>query len=196
MRVLTSISTLPDLQRYVDYLRTLNPERSDSAEYLLLKEFMRFSPEKFAREIGKNEVQFSKTVNNIKGELNKKIKHVVRIEKMNSILPSVGDHNFTYGRNLGAKPVKVQKTHCICIKDTIFGSFYHRAKFFRGVIYSYFIHGDKYYVINRDKPGDMKYGISESEYEEGHFKNHFTNLRDWRINQIIYSNSEFSGSAD
>jgi hypothetical protein len=152
----------------------------------MIKDFMKFSPEKFARQIGKNEIQFSKTINSIKGELNKKIKHVTRIQKMNSVLPDIGW--FPY-RLMGGEFVNVQRTHCICVKENVFNSVYAK-KFFRGVVYSYFVYNGKYHVFHRDKPGDIRYGTSQWECDDKYFFDHFENFRNWKINQIIYSNSE------
>lgn len=187
MWVLKNISSLIDLERYIDHLRTLNPDCSDQKEFLMLKDFMKFSPERFAREIGKNEIQFSKTINNIKGELNKKIRHVIRIEKMNSVLPDIGEVIYN-DRNKGF--IKSQRTYCVCIKDTVFNSVYPK-KFFRGVVYSYFVYNGKYHVFHRDKPGNIRYGTSQWECDENHFVHHFENFREWKINQIMYSSSGF-----
>jgi hypothetical protein len=187
LKVLKEIRSVGELGKYIDYLRSVNPDHPDHPEYLLLKEFMRFSPEKFAREVDKNEIQFSKEINNIKGELNKKLKHVIRIKKMNSILPEVGLYEFSprYGLPPGTiTRLKVVKLHCIAIQDSVV-NLYRPLKFFRGVIYSYFTFENRYYLFHRDKPGGF---TVELESQNGEFfKKNFVDMREWKIDQIMYS---------
>ncbi len=189
LKDLKNIQSISDLSDYIDYLRGLNPEASDREDYATLKEFMRFSPERLARKLGIDEVDLSKRINNIKGELNKKIKHVVRIEKMNSVLPSVGNFKFRPRYEFTLPPGTylvhdVMKLHCISVQDSEIG-FYRVVRFFRGVIYSYFIYDGKYYVSHRNRPGGDSIEVECPSIE--FFRTNFMDAREWKINQIMIS---------
>ncbi len=175
MRVLKNIKTLIDLEKYIEFLKGLTPVDRESQEFLMLKEFMRFSPEKFARDIGEDEVRFSQSLNRIKGILNKKIKHIIRIEKMNSILPPINvDIRFQFSSS-----ANIMRIHCICIKDIKISS----VNFYSGIIYSYYVQNGTYYIHHRTKSGDS-YGQVVACYN---FESNFQNWRDWKLNQLIYN---------
>ena len=186
LKIIKDINKISEFYDIVEILRKLSPESSSDAEYLRIKEFMRFSPEKLARKLNIDEIEFSKKVNKIKGEFNKKIKYVIRMEKMNSILPKIGNQEI----KISGKSITVISKHCICTNDYCYNS-YVKYNFYKGIIYSYFIHQDAYSkeivycVMHRNKSGYHPYQLLECKLSKGSFFSNFTDLRDWKIDQII-----------
>lgn len=184
------IKNLDDLQSYINWIRSLRPKSTKDPEYVILKEFKHFSPEKIANKISLNKIQTSRWINKVKSEIWKRANRTQTVEDMNRTIPKIGEEishwNIYDGLSSGKK---YYSSNCICLND-FKSSGNDRSFFYCGVIYQYtkIDYNGKYLIVWRPKNVETisrKYNVIIDPQE---FASNFKDLRDWKIESILNFN--------
>lgn len=164
-----------DFYDYNEYLKAL-PINEDSV--FKIRNFLRFSPNKFARKIGINEEEFQKEFNQLKKLLHSKLFLYKKIISLRDYRPDLGI--FEKFINLGTRgesnwtKVKIRKSMCICLKTF---KRHSNPAFYETIYYSYCFYDDRYFIFDsRDR---------SIELNSDEFNQYFTDYRDWVIDKIL-----------
>lgn len=183
------IKNLDDLQSYINWIRSLRPKSTKDPEYVILKEFKHFSPEKIANKISLNKIQTSRWINKVKSEIWKRSNRVQTVEKMNRVIPKIGEEISHWNIYGGLGNDKYYSSNCICLND-FKSSGNDRSFFYCGVIYQYtkIDYNGKYLIVWRPKNEETisrKYNVIIDPQE---FESNFKDLRDYKIESILNFN--------
>jgi hypothetical protein len=161
--------------KHVEYLKTLT-----ISEYSIfkIKNFLKFSPNKFARKIGIDEEEFQRKFNQIKKPLHLKLLYYKKVISLRDYRPELGI--FEKFINLGKKwdsdwiKVEIRKSMCVCIK-----SFKRHGDptFYETIYYSYCLYDDRYFLFDSN---DRSIELNSDEFNQ-----HFIDYRDWAIDKIL-----------
>lgn len=171
-----SFDSEDEFYKYIEYLKEL-PMSQDSV--LEINNFLRFSPNKFARKININEEDFQRKFNQLKKPLHLKSLYYKRIIKLRDYRPELGV--FEKFMNLGRRKwdpdwvkFELRKSMCVCIK-----SFKRHGypTFYETIYYSYCQYEYEYILFDTDG--------SNIELLSDDFDQHFIDYRDWTIGKIL-----------
>ena len=188
------IKNLDDLQSYIGWIRSLRPKSTKDPEYIILKEFKHFSPEKIANKISLNKIQTSRWINKVKSEIWKRANRTQTVENMNMTIPKIGEE-ISYWNTYDKFPVSIVKyysSNCICLND-FKSSGNDRSFFYCGVIYQYtkinYNYNGKYLIVWRSKPARDQRLPATRTYnviiDPQEFESNFKDLRDYKIESIL-----------
>jgi hypothetical protein len=162
-----------EFYQYVDYLNNLNISQESIFK---IHNFLKFSPNKFARKIEINEEDFQKEFNQIKKPLHLKCLTFKKITKLKDYRPELG----IYSKFLKPTTWDIQKwekidlvkSMCICkknLKDNLC--------FYETIYYSYCVNDNIFYVFSENN--------SILEMDINIFNQHFIDYREWVIDSIV-----------
>ncbi len=161
--------------KHVEYLKTLTISEDSIFK---IKNFLKFSPNKFARKIGIDEEEFQRKFNQIKKPLHLKLLYYKKVISLRDYRPELGI--FEKFINLGKKwdsdwiKVEIRKSMCVCIK-----SFKRHGDptFYETIYYSYCLYDDRYFLFDSN---DRSIELNSDEFNQ-----HFIDYRDWAIDKIL-----------
>ena len=180
-----SFETLEQFYEYVRYLEQIEPTEEN---ILKLRNFMKLSPNKFARKLRIDDMSFQKEYNEIKGKIHRKYIYDKEYVKLVSHNPKSGytthwahsgvgrSHHGSYYNNL--QPKTVVTIPCICIKDYMKMG---EPKFYKNIKYLYY-HFDDFGIKNHFvlTSKDIKKDFTKQEFDE-----HFLDLREYKLKQLL-----------
>lgn len=185
------IKNLEDLRSYINWIRSLRPKSTKDPEYMILRRFKYFSPEKIANKISLNKIQTSRWINKVKSEIWKRANRVQIVESMNREVPKIGEeisywNMYTPGDSSGKK---YYSSNCICLKD-FKSSGTDRYFFYGGAIYQYtkIDYNGKYLIVWRSKPDQRRLTATRTYniiIDPQEFESNFKDLRDYKIESIL-----------
>jgi hypothetical protein len=161
--------------KHVEYLKTLTISEDSIFK---IKNFLKFSPNKFARKIGIDEEEFQKEFNQIKKPLHLKLLYYKKVISLRDYRPELGifEKFINLGRKWDSDWVKVQlrKSMCVCIK-----SFKRHGDptFYETIYYSYCQYEYEYILFDSN---DKSIELNSDE-----FNHYFIDYRDWAIGKIL-----------
>ena len=164
-----------DFYDYNEYLKAL-PISEDSV--FKIRNFLKFSPNKFARKIGINEKEFQKEFNQLKKPLHLKLLYYKKIISLKDYRPELGIFqkfiNLGSGKESYWVKVELRKSMCICIE-----SFKRHGDptFYETIYYSYCLYDDRYFLFDSSD--------SSIELNSDEFNHYFIDYRDWAIGKIL-----------
>jgi hypothetical protein len=164
-----------DFYDYNEYLKTL-PISEDSV--FKIRNFLKFSPNKFARKIGINEEEFQKEFNQLKKPLHLKLLYYKKIISLKDYRPELGIFekfiNLGSGKESYWVKVELRKSMCICIE-----SFKRHGDptFYETIYYSYCLYDNRYFLFDSN---DRSIELNSNE-----FNHYFIDYRDWAIGKIL-----------
>jgi hypothetical protein len=146
--------------------------------------FTRFSPEKFAKRLGIDELEFIKKCNNDKKEIHNKILGWKRVKKLKGYNPKSKQEIKRHWDRKSGENIKVTYNFlvCICTKycklDYNYGS--RKYRFYEDIKYLYcwdpIYHG--MIIILNDRNEEFRVGVEE-------FNKYFNDYRDHIINDLL-----------
>jgi len=162
--------------KHVEYLKTLAISEDSVFK---IKNFLKFSPNKFARKHGINEEEFQKKFNQIKKPLHLKLLYFKKIISLKDYRPELGI--FEKFINLGNKwdsnwtKVRLRKSMCVC-KESF--KRHGDPTFYETIYYSYCQYEDRRWFLFDSN--DRSIELSSDE-----FNHYFIDYRDWVIGKIL-----------
>jgi len=173
-----SFKTLEEFYKFIKYLEELDCSKENLFK---LKNFLKFSPNKFARKLGIDEIMFQKEFNQIKKRIHRKYlydKEVYNLSKLNPNKKTI-THMGTFGDDFAS--IRLEAMPCICIKDLMKKG---EAKFYKTIKYLYYLLSKDGYIISKNhivlSEHEHKIYLTEKEFEE-----HFLDLREYKLKQLL-----------
>jgi|LauGreDrversion4_2_1035121.scaffolds.fasta_scaffold15748_3 hypothetical protein len=172
------------LEEYNSLYDSLIKTKITESNLLEFHNFTRFSPEKFARKLGIDELEFTKKCNDNKKEIHNKILGWKRIKKLKGYKPIAKQEIRQRWDRKSGENTKVTYNFlvCICKKycklDYTYGS--RKYRFYEDIKYLYCwdpIYYGMIMVLN-DKNEEFRIGVDE-------FNKHFDDYRDKIINDLL-----------
>lgn len=168
-----SFNSEKELYDYIQHLETLPINQESVFE---IHNFLKFSPNKFARKLKIDEEQFQKKFNQLKKPLHLKCLTYKKILKLKDYRPELGIYDkFLRATSWDLKnweKIQLKKNMCICkknLKDDLC--------FYESIFYSYCEFGHIIMVFNEN---NTILEISPKKFNE-----YFIDYREWIINNIL-----------
>jgi hypothetical protein len=166
---------LEEFYKKVEEVSKFEPTK-ENVDYL--KNFLRFSPNRFARKLGIDEIEFQKKFNSLKPKLGKKLTYMRNVLKLSKYSPTPKILEAYIYENDILNIKEVSTTVCICKKDFRIDK---RIHFYKGINYLYaktFKDIKEYMVFDEDERINI-------ELNKKTFLEHFVDAREFKINQIL-----------
>lgn len=168
-----SFNSEEELYDYIQHLETLPINQESVFE---IQNFLKFSPNKFARKLKIDEEEFQKKFNQLKKPLHLKSLTYKKILKLKDYRPELGIYdkllNVTSWDLKNWEKIQLKKNMCICkknLKDDLC--------FYESIFYSYCEFG---YIIMVFNENNTILEISPKKFNE-----YFIDYREWVINNIL-----------
>lgn len=164
-----------EFYQYVDYLNSL-PVDEDSV--FKIRNFLKFSPNKFARKIGINEEEFQREFNQLKKPIHLKSLLYKKILSLRDWRPKLG--TFKTFIDLGKDKisdwtnVEIVKSMCVCLQTF---KKHGEPTFYETIYYSYSQYNDNFFIF------DTNDRVLELSIDE--FNKYFQDYRDWVLGRIL-----------
>lgn len=168
-------NTEEEFYDYIEYLKTL-PINEDSV--FKIRNFLKFSPNKFAKKIEINEQDFQRKFNQIKKPLHLKLLHYKKILSLKDWRPELGTFekfiNLGLGKDSNWIKMDLRRTMCICLETF---KKHSEPTFYETIYYSYSQYNSRYFLF------DTNDRVVELSHDE--FNKHFQDYRDLMIERIL-----------
>lgn len=159
---------IEEVLEYIVYLNNLSIAKGNLVPF---KKFLKFSPEKLAKKFELDELSLVKDFNQYKKEIHRKIIIYEKIKSLKKINPM--PFNFNFGGDVYIVKVSV----CETFFETKYKS--KTIKFYPGVKYLYVMMSGEMVLFPNGQAGKRLF-LTENE-----FNNHFIDMREFKINQIL-----------
>lgn len=172
------------LEEYNSLYNSLINTKITDSNLLEFHNFTRFSPEKFSRKLGIDELEFTKKCNNNKKEIHNKILGWKRLKKLKGYKPKPKQEIRHSWDRLGKKNIEVTYNFlvCICKKYCKLDYTYsdRKYRFYEDIKYLYCWDPIYYGMITvlNDKGEEFRIGVDE-------FNRNFDDYRDHIISNIL-----------
>lgn len=171
-------NNLDEFYKKLEEVSKFEPTK-ENVDYL--KNFLRFSPNRFARKLGIDEIEFQKKFNSLKPKLVRKLtymRNVLKLSKYNPT-PKMADIYLHEDGILNFKKSNV--IVCICKKDFRSNKGLY---FYKTIKYLYTIKQNNIYIVIFENERSFV------QLNKKTFLEHFVDMREFKINQILkYGNT-------